>query len=546
MWRDAQQSLNEFSAGFDQMRRDIRDKKPRTMSTGLKAVVKGYDSVTLYGEPFKNNVSRNVLGKIEGTDPSLKAQYVVLGGHMDHLGVNNGVVMNGADDNASGTAVAMEVGRLLAVNKVSLKRTVIVGLWCGEEQGLLGSNFWVKNPTDGVSMDRVAGYFNMDMVGLGDAIGVPGSLNFPEIYNIIKKNQDPSIKLSGENMAGPGGSDYSAFIELGIESLGMMTSGGVGHPDYHQSGDDTDKIDPKILGQTGQFVVQGVINLANETQTNLFIPDRQHIYNSQRLAVTDFRTEGGRGGWQFVKASNSAELMSLANDRVRELATPAATQTGARGGGGGRGGGGARFSVGVREAGVFEGNIPLMLHTATLLNFGRVDVSSNDGAWFNFNSGVSPQGREAIKVMEANNIILNLINPSGKLLGDALDSTAKPFIVTVTGTAPIDQALISRMNQKNTLLMFECDAADAQGCVTRLQNYKKQFGDSDNLIVSMKTGSNLDEAKKTVYLALIKSGWSREEIFAVFGAGAGGGGRGGGAGGNFSKLMPAQGRGGNN
>ena len=178
---------------IDQMRRDIRDKKVRSMSTGLKAVVKGYDSVTLYGDKFKNNFSRNVLGKIEGTDPTLKNQYVVLGGHMDHLGVNNGVVMNGADDNASGTAVAMEVGRLLAANKVPLKRTVIIGLWCGEEQGLLGSNFWVKTPTDGVSMDRVVTYFNMDMVGLGDAIGAPGALNFPEIFNIIMRDQTPEV-----------------------------------------------------------------------------------------------------------------------------------------------------------------------------------------------------------------------------------------------------------------------------------------------------------------------------------------------------------------
>jgi len=575
MWRNPQQTLIEFTAVIEQIRRDIQGKKVQTKNTGLKATVKGYDSVSLYGEQFKNNTSHNVLGKIPGTDPNLKNQYVILGGHMDHLGVNyrgvnDGVVFNGADDNASGTAVAMEIARLLAANKVQPKRTIVIGLWCGEEEGEFGSNYFGDHPCDGVSMDRVVGYFNMDMVGLGDGIGVPGSMNFPEIYSIIKRNQDPSIKLTDEITTGTGGSDYSAFIKRGIEALGLMTRGGRGHNDYHQSGDDTDKIDAKILGQTGQFVLQGVLNLANETQANLLIPDRLHIYNAERLQVTDMRSEapaggrggqaqgGGRGGgsaWRYVDASSSADLMTRMNDRIKELTTPAQTTGAAPAGGGGRGGGGmaARYPVGVRDAGVFNGSIPQLLQASALLGFGRIDVATNDGAWFNFNSGVSAQGREAVKAMEANNIVVNLINPSAKLLGDLLDAATKPFMVTVTGTVPIDQALIARMNQKNTVLLFECDPADAQGCVNKLQNYKKQFGDSDNLVMSVKAAASdrIDAAKKTLYLALIKSGWTKEEIYAVCGVtvatGGGGGGRGGGPqGGNLSKLSPpAQGGRGN-
>jgi hypothetical protein len=558
MWRNPQQALNEFTAGIDQMRRDIKDKKIQTKNTGMKATVKGYEAINLYGEPFKSGTSHNVLGKIPGTDPNLKNQYVILGGHLDHLGVTNGVVFNGADDNASGAATAMEVARLLAVNKVQPKRTIVIGLWCGEEEGEFGSDYYGDHPCDGVTMDHVVGYFNMDMVGLGDGIGIPGSMNFPEIYSIIKRNQDPSIKLTQETTTGTGGSDYSAFIKRGIEALGLMTSGGTGHPDYHQSGDDIEKIDPKILGQTGQFVLQGVLNLAAETQVNLLIPDRQLIYDAEQLRVIDMRSDsssgrggrgGGGGGWQFVNASNNVELMSLINDRAKTLTTQAQQpQTGAPGafaGARGGGGGGARYTTGVRDAGIFEGSIPLMTASTSLLGFGRVDVAANDGAWFNFNSGVSAQGREAIKAMEANNITVNLTNPSSKLLSDVLDATTKPFLVTVTGSSPIDQTLISRMNQKNTLLLFECDPADVQGCANKLQNYKKQFGDSDNLVVSMKSGANQEEAKKNIYLALIKSGWTKDEVYAVFGASAGGGGgRGGGAGGNLSKLVPARGAGG--
>ncbi len=125
----------------------------------------------------------------------------------------------------------------------------------------------------------------------------------------------------------------------------------------------------------------------------------------------------------------------------------------------------------------------------------------------------------------------------------------RPFLVTVTGKVPIEPALIARMNQKNTLLMCECDPANPEGCVDKLQNYKKQFGDADNIVVSMKAGAadRVDAAKRTLYLALIKSGWTKESIYAVFGAsasaGGGGGGRGGG-GSNLSRLAPpARGRG---
>jgi len=259
---------------------------------------------------------------------------------------------------------------------------------------------------------------------------------------------------------------------------------------------------------------------------------------------------GGGGGWRNLEAANSAELTKLANDRIAQLivaqqqtaTTAAAGFGGARGGGGG----GARYALGVRDAGAFDGSIPFLSQTATLLSFGRVDVPAKDGAWFNFNSGVSAKGRDAVKAMEAGNIVINLVDPSSKLLGDLLDATARPFLVTVTGNTPIDQSLIARMNQKNTLLLFECDPADAQGCVTRLQNYRKLFGDADNLVVSMRTNDRTEEAKKTIYLALIKSGWTKDQIYAVFGqtaTPAAGGGRGGGAG-NLSRLTPATGRGG--
>ena len=549
LWTDRQQSSREFTARIDQMRRDIKDKKVRSTATIAKAVIKGYDSVTLFGEKFNSNVSHNVLAKIEGSDPALKGQYVIVGGHLDHLGVTNGVVYNGADDNASGSAVTMEVARLLATNKVPLKRTVVFGLWCGEEEGLHGSNYYVSAPTDGVTIDKVAGYINMDMVGLGDNIGAPGALNFPEIYNnVIMRDQLPEIaKLLRPSQAGPGGSDYSAFIERGVEALALMTGGGAGHPDYHDSGDDTDKIDADILGKTGQFVLQAVINLGNETQMNLLIADRQAQYDGMRINIpvlAGVAGEGGRGGgrgagggWQLVKASSSADLLALANDRIKELkgprpALPAGVFVMA-----GRGAAGGQVTLGVRDAGLFDGNVQMMQELATALDFGRLDVVKNDGAWFNFNGGVSEKGKEAIKAMEAGNVVLNLVNPSSKLLADVLDSAAKPFMVTLTGSTPVETAQIARMSEKNALLAVECGPADVQGCVNRLEGARKQFGKKDNLLLLFSTGEKMDEAKKSLYMSLVNNGWTKDEIYAMVGVsptGSAPGGRG-----NLSKVLPA-------
>ena len=168
-------------------------------------------------------------------------------------------------------------------------------------------------------MDRTTAYFNMDMVGLGDRIGAPGALNFPSIFDVIMKDQDPEIaKRVDASQAGPGGSDYSAFMERGIEALGLMTSGRGGHPDYHDSGDDPAKMEADILGWTGQFVLQGMLSLANETSVNLLIPDRLVQYQSQRY----------RAARHFGR--DRAQLAARAGDDARRTDGPAGAAPQAR------------------------------------------------------------------------------------------------------------------------------------------------------------------------------------------------------------------------
>jgi hypothetical protein len=510
MYRDmVHESERGLSARLDQWCRDIRDKKPHTMSTGIKAHVKGYATTVFYSERLKNNVSHNVIGKVEGTDPKLKNQYIVIGGHLDHLGVTNGVIYPGADDDASGAAMAMEMARLFATNAATIKpkRTVIFALWCGEELGLLGSEYYGDHPTDGVTMDNVVADFNNDMVGLGSGLGAPGALNFPTIFEVVMKNQDSDVARAIEpSTAGPGGSDYSAFIARGIEAFALMTSGGVGHPDYHDAGDMSAKIDPEILRKNGQFVLQGAINVANETTVNLLIPDRLHLYNGMRLAPLTLANVGASGGRGAMGGGQPG-------------AQPAAP----------------RFNIILNDPAAFGGNVALIDMAAKLMGVGRIEIPGRgDGTWFTANE-VTDRGRAAVAEFEKSGVIPVLKNPSARLLDSMLDASKKAFVVDgllVDGLPAMpDAALAKKINDKNALLTVEFDASAPAAVAARLIELKRLIGDSDNLLLV--NGPNavappvpvglkplqrkIDDAKQQLYLALIKAGWTKDEIYSMVG-----------------------------
>ena len=88
----------------------------------------------------------NVLGVIEGSDPKLKDEYFVVGGHYDHLGMWEEYIYNGADDNGSGSVGVLNIAKAMAASPVKPKRSIVFALWTGEEEGLLGSRYYVQNP----------------------------------------------------------------------------------------------------------------------------------------------------------------------------------------------------------------------------------------------------------------------------------------------------------------------------------------------------------------------------------------------------------------
>ncbi len=195
---------------------------------------------------FEESTTSNIIGMIEGTDPTLKNEYVVVGAHYDHIGMgdenslsssNEPAIHYGADDNASGTAGIIELSRAVAASP--LKRSVLFMAFSGEEKGLLGSKHWVTTPT--VPLDKVVAMINLDMIGrLKDGKlniqGVGTSSRWPAVIDSAKKGLPLTITTTAD---GFGPSDHSSFTGKGIPVLFFFT--GL-HGDYHRPSDTWEKV----------------------------------------------------------------------------------------------------------------------------------------------------------------------------------------------------------------------------------------------------------------------------------------------------------------
>lgn len=526
MGKPASASASEFSKTLNGLRWDIRNKKVRSRSTGVIAALKGYDLVDKY-----SGDGVNVLGKIEGTDPVLKDQFIVIGGHLDHLGARGPVVMNGADDDASGPAVAMEVARVLTQSGFKPKRTIVFAAWCGEEMGLLGSNHFGAKPPAGITMDKVIANFNLDMVGLGDSIGAPGALNFPEIWEkVIRRDQDPDVIAAViPSVGGPGGSDHSTFITKGIVSMALMTRGGIGHPDYHDSGDDTAKIEPEILRKTAQFVLQGTMNLANETAVELLVPDRLYLYNSLMLRFTGINPALPGAAWKNADLASKAAILGKMYER--EIAKSAQDQLSDRnptaamlmsllgivspGSPGAAGQVRKDPAAGVKSE-VFGGDVDFLETTAAAAVFGRVELGPDDGSWI-VGGRLTDSGKAALKAMEAKGVFAHLTAPGEALLGDVLEAAVKPFLVT--GAGPVPAALKDKLTAKKVVWGVDYDPENVEAGLERADAAKKALGAATNLIAFPTTADKLNDlaAKRAFYFGLIKKGWTVNDIAAFTG-----------------------------
>ena len=251
--------------------------------------------------------AHNVVGVLEGSDPNLKNESIVIGAHYDHLGrggqgslaAREGEIHHGADDNASGTAGLIELARLFGGERGKLRRTIVFIAFGGEEEGLLGSNFYVNNPA--VPLAQTVAMINMDMIGRlkEDRLMIGGAGTASEWKAWIERiNADPNIKMvaasggvepvsvnisggeypvvvgaNGRVMAtanprgrfaltlsedGFGPSDHSSFYAKKIPVLFFFTGT---HEDYHKPSDTAEKINYAGEARVLSFVREIVSDL---------------------------------------------------------------------------------------------------------------------------------------------------------------------------------------------------------------------------------------------------------------------------------------------
>jgi hypothetical protein len=182
---------------------------------------------------------------------------------MDHLGIDmTGDVLNGADDNASGTAVVMEVARVMKLNRFRPKRTVVFALWAAEEEGLLGSKYYTENPI--YSLDKTVTYINLDMEGHGTGrVNFRGAYYGPAVWEILKARLPKEVMANiNPGRGGPGGSDHTYFLSSGVPAFFVATDGP--HFRTNRVGDVIDMIKPEILKAAGDAVGAAVEVLAQE------------------------------------------------------------------------------------------------------------------------------------------------------------------------------------------------------------------------------------------------------------------------------------------
>lgn len=251
-------------------------------------------SIDLTREPV---VVHNVIAMIEGTDPKLKRQVVVVGAHMDHDGTDaDGRIFNGADDNASGTAGVLETAEAFAAAARAGRkpaRTVVFALWNGEEKGDLGSRYYVQHP--GPAGELVANV-NMDMIGRNEEVPDPNDYRFmglqkttaaengntvhllgysfsPDLAAVVRQeNAAIGLRIKEDLDVNPQNlirrSDQWSFLERHVPAIFLTT--GL-HPDYHTPQDDVGRINFEKLERIARLAFRVTWRVANDTDPPLYV-----------------------------------------------------------------------------------------------------------------------------------------------------------------------------------------------------------------------------------------------------------------------------------
>ncbi|MCX7862870.1 MAG: M20/M25/M40 family metallo-hydrolase [Bacteroidales bacterium] len=208
-------------------------------------------SIHLKSKHIPRYKSSNIIGILPGSSDSI----IAFTAHYDHMGTLNNIHFPGANDNASGVAMVLDIARELASRKN--KYTVVFLLFTGEEVGLIGSSYFADNPT--IDLKKIKYLFNLDVIGSGEnGITVVNGTEFPDIVSLLHKiNEEEKLHLEIKSRGISNNSDHAPFYEKGIKAVfiyAMGKAGGYHHP--------SDKLENMSLARYNE-IVKLLLNVVN-------------------------------------------------------------------------------------------------------------------------------------------------------------------------------------------------------------------------------------------------------------------------------------------
>lgn len=280
----ADELLRPAAKTIDQLQDDIdQSGQPRSMAVpdvtvDLRRAITGRQIID----------TRNVVGVIEGSDPKLKDEYVLITGHYDHVGQTGPFIYHGADDNASATAAVIALAEAFKLNPTPPKRSLMFLVFEAEEDGLLGAFHYIDHPI--VPLDKTVAVLNSDMIGRDEddpewnttadknrnQVNVIGTLYNPDLRRVLDaENQQIGLTLDYKTDANdPEGwfsrSDHYPFAVKGVPMVLFNTGE---HPDYHTTNDTWDRINYPKIEKITRLIYLSAKTLANSPTRPKFVPE---------------------------------------------------------------------------------------------------------------------------------------------------------------------------------------------------------------------------------------------------------------------------------
>jgi hypothetical protein len=228
-------------------------KKPLSMNLTTKAQI---EVNAIYEKSAR---TMNVVAMIEGSDPKLKEEYVIIGAHLDHVGSQAGLLFPGANDNASGSAAVLEIAKAFVKGGIQPKRSVIFVLFASEEQGLNGAKHFVESWKKGY--DKIAAMINLDCIGYGDSIQVGNGLSAPTLWEIANEIDETSFNSMVDRTWNGGGADATPFHEKGVPCLYFVTTNSYDH--LHLPSDKVETLNPVLYEKVVRLAHLTALEIAN-------------------------------------------------------------------------------------------------------------------------------------------------------------------------------------------------------------------------------------------------------------------------------------------